>query len=267
MDFIKAAHVILDFPRMQWCFRNQPNWAPLVSEKEVSLTASIVRLEPLRDDDGTELEEIQKEQLVRLLDSRKEVFEKSDEPTPYAEHRITLIDDRPIATIPYRMSPQRRAVLEEKIQKSKTDASSYSLGARLLQGEGPDKRPVEYASQLVTPAKKNHTTREKKGPVAYVVAAVDDLKRPLGKYHVSALRSFVPSVGESHSESVALLRRRGRRRKRSPTTAPQTKQPRTNDALLHVISEEFVEAVEVLLDHEKTIHKPGVPSYIPPEGS
>jgi hypothetical protein len=109
MDFIKAADVILDFPRMQWRFRNQPNWAPLVSEKEVSLTASTVRLESLRDDEGTELDEIQKEQLVRLLDSR--LFEKSDEPTPYAEHRITLIDDRPIATIPYRMSPQRRAVL------------------------------------------------------------------------------------------------------------------------------------------------------------
>jgi hypothetical protein len=73
MDFIKAADVILDFPRMQWRFRNKPNWTPLVSEKEVSLTASTVQLEPLRDDEGTELDEIQKEQLVRLLDSHKEV--------------------------------------------------------------------------------------------------------------------------------------------------------------------------------------------------
>lgn len=31
----------------------------------------------------------------------------------------------------------------------------------------------------------------------------------------------------------------------------------TKDALLHAISEEFVEAVEVLLDHEETIHKKG----------
>ena len=31
----------------------------------------------------------------------------------------------------------------------------------------------------------------------------------------------------------------------------------TKDALLHAINEEFVEAVEVLLDHEETIHKPG----------
>jgi hypothetical protein len=132
MDFIKAADVILDFPRMQWRFRNQPNWAPLVSEKEVSLTASSAQLEPLRDDEGTELDEVQKEQFVRLLDSHKEVLEKSDEPTPYAERRITLIDDRPIATTPYRISPQRRAVLEKRIQRSKTDASSYALGTRQL---------------------------------------------------------------------------------------------------------------------------------------
>jgi hypothetical protein len=132
MDFIKVADVILDFPRMQWRFRNQPNWAPLVSEKEVSLTASSAQLEPLRDDEGTELDEVQKEQFVRLLDSHKEVLEKSDEPTPYAERRITLIDDRPIATTPYRISPQRRAVLEKRIQRSKTDASSYALGTRQL---------------------------------------------------------------------------------------------------------------------------------------
>lgn len=31
------------------------------------------------------------------------------------------------------------------------------------------------------------------------------------------------------------------------------------DALLHAINEEFVEAVELLLDHEDTIHIPGQP--------
>ena len=33
----------------------------------------------------------------------------------------------------------------------------------------------------------------------------------------------------------------------------------TKDALLHAINEEFVEAVEVLLEHEETIHKEGEP--------
>jgi hypothetical protein len=43
----------------------------------------------------------------------------------------------------------------------RTDASSYALGACLLQGEGPDERPVEYASRLLTPAEKNYTTTER----------------------------------------------------------------------------------------------------------
>jgi hypothetical protein len=325
MDFIKAADVILDFPRMQWRFRNKPNWTPLVSEKEVFLTASTVQLEPLRDDEGTELDEIQKEQLVRLLDSHKEVFEKSDEPTPYAEHRITLTDESTIVTTPYRMSPQRRTLLEKEIQTvveesviepyiSKTDASSYALRACLLQGEDQGEKPLEYASRLLTPAEKNHTKTEretlmvvseitqhlrkiadtlsnvretyeqdkvkkyadlrrrisspfevgdrvlvdvhalskashsytskfaprrdgpyvvieKKGPVAYVVAAVDDPDHPLGKYHVSALRPFVSSVCETHTEPVAPLRRRGRLRKAQPDDRPEdeatTNQPRS----------------------------------------
>ena len=32
---------------------------------------------------------------------------------------------------------------------------------------------------------------------------------------------------------------------------------RVLDALLHAINEEYVEAVEVLLEHEEMIHKPG----------
>jgi hypothetical protein len=31
----------------------------------------------------------------------------------------------------------------------------------------------------------------------------------------------------------------------------------TKDALLHAINEEYVEAVEVLLEHEESIHKEG----------
>lgn len=37
----------------------------------------------------------------------------------------------------------------------------------------------------------------------------------------------------------------------------------TRDALLHAIDSEFVEAVEVLLEHEEVIHKDGEP-YVSP---
>lgn len=43
----------------------------------------------------------------------------------------------------------------------RTDASAYALGAALLQGEGPDERPVEYASRLLTSAERNYSTTER----------------------------------------------------------------------------------------------------------
>lgn len=43
----------------------------------------------------------------------------------------------------------------------KTDASDYALGAVLVQGEGADEHPVEYASRLLTKAEKNYSTTER----------------------------------------------------------------------------------------------------------
>ncbi|GFW08812.1 retrovirus-related Pol polyprotein from transposon 412 [Trichonephila clavipes] len=42
-----------------------------------------------------------------------------------------------------------------------TDASNYALGAVLLQGEGSDEHPIEYASRLLTPAGRNYSTTER----------------------------------------------------------------------------------------------------------
>ncbi|GFY21582.1 retrovirus-related Pol polyprotein from transposon 17.6 [Trichonephila clavipes] len=42
-----------------------------------------------------------------------------------------------------------------------TDASSYALGAVLLQGSGPDEHVIEYASRLMIPAERNYSTTER----------------------------------------------------------------------------------------------------------
>ncbi|KAG5870689.1 hypothetical protein JTB14_003887 [Gonioctena quinquepunctata] len=51
-------------------------------------------------------------------------------------------------------SPILRQVDFTKPFTLKMDASSYALGACLLQGEGTDERPVEYASRLITPVER-----------------------------------------------------------------------------------------------------------------
>lgn len=43
----------------------------------------------------------------------------------------------------------------------KTDASSYALGAVLVQGEKDNEHPVEYASRLLTAAERNYSTTER----------------------------------------------------------------------------------------------------------
>ncbi|GFT99987.1 hypothetical protein TNCV_1079981 [Trichonephila clavipes] len=44
----------------------------------------------------------------------------------------------------------------------RTDASNYALGPVLLQGEGSDEHPIEYASRLLTPAERNYSTTERR---------------------------------------------------------------------------------------------------------
>ncbi|GFX77733.1 retrovirus-related Pol polyprotein from transposon 17.6 [Trichonephila clavipes] len=41
------------------------------------------------------------------------------------------------------------------------DASNYALGAVLLQAEGSDEHPIEYASRLLSPAERNYSTTER----------------------------------------------------------------------------------------------------------
>ncbi|GFX38851.1 hypothetical protein TNCV_1890151 [Trichonephila clavipes] len=48
-----------------------------------------------------------------------------------------------------------------KLYIIRTDASNYALGAVLLQGEGSDEHPIEYASRLLTPAERNYSTTER----------------------------------------------------------------------------------------------------------
>jgi hypothetical protein len=43
----------------------------------------------------------------------------------------------------------------------RTDSSLYALEAALFQGEGPDERPIKYASRLLKPPEINYSTTER----------------------------------------------------------------------------------------------------------
>ncbi|CAG4987874.1 unnamed protein product [Colias eurytheme] len=58
-------------------------------------------------------------------------------------------------------SPVLAQADETKPYTIKTDASSYALGAVLVQGEGENEHPVEYASRLLNKAERNYSTTER----------------------------------------------------------------------------------------------------------
>lgn len=74
--------------------------------------------------------------------------EKQDTAYKELKHRLTS-------------TPVLRQADTSKPYIIKTDASNYALGAVLVQGEGQEEHPVEYASRLLKPAEKNYTTTER----------------------------------------------------------------------------------------------------------
>lgn len=66
-------------------------------------------------------------------------------------------------TLKHRLTsaPVLKQADETKPYVIKSDASSYAIGAVLIQGEGDQEHPVEYASRLLTSAERNYSTTER----------------------------------------------------------------------------------------------------------
>jgi hypothetical protein len=58
-------------------------------------------------------------------------------------------------------APILRQADSTKPYRIKSDASGYAIGAVLVQGEGSEEHPVEYASRLLTKAERNYSTTER----------------------------------------------------------------------------------------------------------
>lgn len=72
----------------------------------------------------------------------------------------------------------------------RTDASKYALGAVLAQGTGPEERPIEYASRLLSPAERNYTTTEREA--LGVVWSLGKFRGYIDGNHVTLLTDHQP---------------------------------------------------------------------------
>ncbi|KAL1510094.1 hypothetical protein ABEB36_004749 [Hypothenemus hampei] len=124
VDFINAANILLNLPCNSYSFREIPDESHyLINENDVSNSneKSIDSIEfielYLREEEGRNLMGEQRQKLNELLRDNPIIFEPSDEPTPYAEHSIKLLDNNPIAVPPYRMSEGKKIQLRLEIDK------------------------------------------------------------------------------------------------------------------------------------------------------
>ncbi|KAJ8723813.1 hypothetical protein PYW07_007793 [Mythimna separata] len=90
------------------------------------------------------------EPLTRLMKKNAEWTWKDEQQKAFEELRKLLI------TAPVLMQADHT-----KPFIIKSDASNYAIGAVLVQGEGKNEHPVEYASRLLTPAERNYSTTER----------------------------------------------------------------------------------------------------------
>lgn len=189
-DFIMKASILLDLPQSSWCFNDEPDrWHPFITSFDLPTGGRIelMKVEAsnlvLREE-GTKLTANQKVQLNTFLVKRSDRFVKGRPPSEYVAHRLKMAPHQEPTVSPlYRMSPGKRAMLDQECQKilhpdarkivedfestddpfrgrSRSDRAfstsdgtlygcEYCVGAVRKQGEGPEERPVEYASRLM----------------------------------------------------------------------------------------------------------------------
>lgn len=124
-DFIVTACVRMDLPQSSWSFSDVPGvWYPFITRfhlpagEEIELMKVDASNLMLRDDEGINLTCDQRAQLNALLVKRADRFAKDGPPTEYATHRLKIdASQEPIACPPYRMSPGKKAILEQEVQK------------------------------------------------------------------------------------------------------------------------------------------------------
>lgn len=87
-----------------------------ISYYEDTPTINIFSIE-IRSDEAEELQDNEKSELNQLLKSFENIFMENGPPARYAEHRINIGKHLPVASAPYRLSPVKRNVLKNELEK------------------------------------------------------------------------------------------------------------------------------------------------------
>lgn len=152
VDFVRAANIILNLPNNTYFFADavRSDEYTFVAEDDVLSTCGLnsIYLEKilLREDEGQYLSADEREELNKTLSDAAEIFSRSGEATPFAEHCIVLTDDKPIAMPPYRLSEIKKKQLLEELTK-------------LLEGGVIEECESPYAAPVVLVPKKNGEIR------------------------------------------------------------------------------------------------------------
>lgn len=147
IDFIAAADMIIDVPRMQWRFSDEGQFKRFAEYPVKEVNAEISGIEVLRTDEGAAITNAEdRAKIQKLLADNQDVFRPPAGPTPYAEHRIKLTSDEPVAVPPHRLSPTKREILKIKLEEMLNDGiveeceSPYAAPVVLVQKKTGDFR-------------------------------------------------------------------------------------------------------------------------------
>ncbi|XP_068203698.1 uncharacterized protein [Palaemon carinicauda] len=122
------------------------------------------------------LEAPQKQDILNLIMEFSDLFQDSPGRTRLLQHDVDVGDASPVKQSPYRLSPEKRAIVEDEIkymlehnliQPSKPfiiagDASDVGIGGVLFQrSDDGEVRPVSYYSRKLLEAERKYSTIEK----------------------------------------------------------------------------------------------------------
>lgn len=120
-DFIRNAGIILDLSQNSWCFSDDPGkrYGFLAEEASNSICVNVVHKSDLSlgPAEGDILNTSERGRINSLLNEFADIFSERLEATPYAEHAIKLTEETPIAVPPYRLSPTKKKILEEELER------------------------------------------------------------------------------------------------------------------------------------------------------